>query len=105
MMVVQKPIDEEKIANLPIRKDFLGRVKEICSNEAILKVWMASPSRPPLEVLTMEHIVTQPSDTVIDITCDVCCKNTSVKGYGQKIGTLQEHWGTGYKQEGERKRT
>ncbi|HFS8929186.1 TPA: hypothetical protein ACH1VU_006468 [Pseudomonas aeruginosa] len=31
-MVVQRPIDEEKIANLPIRKDFLGRVKEICSN-------------------------------------------------------------------------
>lgn len=50
----------------------------------------------------MKHIVTQPTDTVIDITCDVCCQSTRVKDYGQQFGTLQAHWGYGSEHDGER---
>lgn len=32
-------MSEEKIAHFLKSEDFLGRVKEICSNEAILTLW------------------------------------------------------------------
>ncbi len=50
----------------------------------------------------MDHIVTQSSETVIDITCDVCCQSTRVEGYDQQFGTLQAHWEHGSKHDGER---
>lgn len=50
----------------------------------------------------MKHVVTQPAETVADITCDVCSRSTRVEGYGQQFGTLQAHWGYGSKHDGER---
>ncbi|MBM3105874.1 hypothetical protein IIE18_12060 [Pseudomonas sp. V1] len=50
----------------------------------------------------MDHTNTQPPETVIDITCDVCCQCTRVEGYGQQFGTLQAHWGHGSKYDGGR---
>lgn len=49
----------------------------------------------------MKHVVSQPAETVADITCDVCCQSTRVEGYGQQFGTLQAHWGYGSKHDGE----
>ncbi|GLK91965.1 hypothetical protein GCM10017655_50290 [Pseudomonas turukhanskensis] len=49
----------------------------------------------------MEHIVTQPSETAIDIACDVCSQSTRVEGYDQQLVTLQAHWGYGSKHDGE----
>ncbi|HCE6591369.1 TPA: hypothetical protein NHO56_000301 [Pseudomonas aeruginosa] len=59
-------------------------------------------ARPQLEVLTMEHTNTPPPETVIDITCDVCCQSIRAEGYGQQFGTLQANWGHGSKHDGER---
>lgn len=50
----------------------------------------------------MKHVVSQPAETVADITCDVCCQSTRVEGNGQQFGTLQAHWGYGSKHDGER---
>lgn len=55
-----------------------------------------------LAELTVKHVVTQPAETDVDITCDVCGQSTRVEGYGQQFGTLQAHWGYGSKQDGER---
>ena len=38
MMAVQRSMSEEKIAHFLKSEDFLGRAKEMCSNEAILKL-------------------------------------------------------------------
>ncbi|MNF33409.1 hypothetical protein D3C84_142230 [compost metagenome] len=38
MMAVQRSMSEEKIARFLKSEDFLGRAKEMCSNEAILKL-------------------------------------------------------------------
>lgn len=50
----------------------------------------------------MKHVVVLPTETVADITCDVCYQNTRVEGYGLQFGTLQAHWGYGSKHDGER---
>ncbi len=56
----------------------------------------------PLEVLFVKHIVVLPTETVADITCDVCCQSTRVEGHGFQFGALQAHWGYGSKHDGER---
>jgi hypothetical protein len=43
----------------------------------------------------------EPSQTVLDIHCDVCGSNTRVPGYGQQFGTLQALWGYGSQHDGE----
>lgn len=63
---------------------------------------MPSKSGSPLEVLIVKHVVVLPTETVADITCDVCCQSTRVEGYGLQFGTLQAHWGYGSKHDGER---
>ncbi len=50
----------------------------------------------------MRHTTTQSTETVSDITCDVCGRSTSVEGFGCQYGTLQAHWGYGSKHDGER---
>lgn len=50
----------------------------------------------------MRHTVTQPAETVADISCDVCGQSTRVEGYGLQYGTLQAHWGYGARHDGER---
>jgi len=53
-------------------------------------------------VLFVKHFVVLPTETVADITCDVCCQSTRVEGHGFQFGTLQAHWGYGSKHDGER---
>ncbi len=54
------------------------------------------------EVLMVKHIVTQPTEVVADITCDVCGQSTRAEGYGLQYGTLQARWGFGARHDGER---
>lgn len=49
----------------------------------------------------MKHFATVPVETVVDVTCDVCCQSTRVDGYGQQFGTLQASWGYDSKHDGE----
>lgn len=55
-----------------------------------------------LELMIVKHATLQPTETGLDVACDVCRQSARVKDYGPQFGTLQAQWGVGSMHDGKR---
>lgn len=74
--------------------DMISRVAFFIASISICKVGWQSKTSLSLEVIIMRRVVTEPTETTSDVTCDACCRAHALKAMATSSALFKLAGGT-----------